>query len=263
MTLTWKLTDLVLTLGDAGSIPTASAFSGSGLSYAVSGAGATIGASTGVIPTAAPLAATTVTVTATNSGGSAAVSFKVSVNANKGISTDAELMAALNNAKAGDTITLAAGAVFKEFVWPKNFAGDPNNPLTITSSSRSNQAILRGVCLCRSDLKGNFAHLSNAPAATSVRGVVFEWVTFYAERFRSCKDKDGVTHSLIQADGDGIGWRTCGTNHPSAPFVGFSAEAGMTALNIGDGAQEITIRNCTFNGFANTIRPYDHTANAF
>ena len=30
----------------------------------------------------------------------------------------------------------------------------------------------------------------------------------------------------------------------------------MTGLNIGEGAQDITIRNCTFNGFANTIRPY-------
>ena len=198
------LPDLVLTLGDAGSVAAAAAFTGSGLGYAVSGAGATIDAATGVlgIPTAALLAATTVTVTATNSGGSASVSFKVSVNAGKptgGISTDAELMAALNNAKAGGTITLAAGAVFKEFVWPKNFAGDPNNPLTIASASRSNQAIFRGIGLCQTNLKGNLAHLSNAPAASSVKGVVFEWVTFYAERFSSCKDANGVNHSLIQA----------------------------------------------------------------
>ena len=76
------LPDLDLVLGAAaGSVAAGAAFTGSALSYAVSGAGATIDASTGAVsvPTGSLLAATTVTVTASNSGGSASVGFKASV----------------------------------------------------------------------------------------------------------------------------------------------------------------------------------------
>ena len=63
------------------SVAAAAAFTGAGLSYAVSGAGATIDAATGVVrlPTATLVSAATVTVTASNSGGSAAASFRLSV----------------------------------------------------------------------------------------------------------------------------------------------------------------------------------------
>ena len=63
-------------------IEAAPAFRGGGLSFAASGAGATVDALTGVIsiPTEAALSAT-VTVTATNSGGSAALAFPVTVEA--------------------------------------------------------------------------------------------------------------------------------------------------------------------------------------
>ena len=64
------------------SVAAASVFQGGGLSFSVSGAGATIDASTGLvsIPTETALAAT-ITVTATNSGGSASASFPVTVEA--------------------------------------------------------------------------------------------------------------------------------------------------------------------------------------
>ena len=61
------LADLVLDQGAAaGSVAAAAAFTGAGLGYAVSGAGATIDAATGVVglPTATLVAAATVTVTA-------------------------------------------------------------------------------------------------------------------------------------------------------------------------------------------------------
>ena len=75
------LPDVALTQGAAaGSVAAAAAFTGDGLSYAVTGAGV-IDAATGVVslPTAALVASATVTVTASNSGGSASVSFRLSV----------------------------------------------------------------------------------------------------------------------------------------------------------------------------------------
>ena len=62
-------------------IPTASAFAGEALRFAVEGRGATIDAATGVvsIDTAEPLSGETVTVTAGNSGGTATASFLVTV----------------------------------------------------------------------------------------------------------------------------------------------------------------------------------------
>ena len=78
------LPDVELVQGAAaGSVAAAAAFTGAGLGYAVTGGGATIGAATGVVslPTAALVAAATVTVTASNSGGSASVSFRLSVKA--------------------------------------------------------------------------------------------------------------------------------------------------------------------------------------
>ena len=76
------LADVELVQGAAtGSVAAAAAFTGAGLSYAVSGGGATIDAATGVVslPTATLVSAATVTVTASNSGGSAAASFRLSV----------------------------------------------------------------------------------------------------------------------------------------------------------------------------------------
>lgn len=65
------------------SVETAAAFTGESLRFAVTGAGATINAATGVvqIPTDAPVWGETVTVTASNSGGSAASGFMVTVEA--------------------------------------------------------------------------------------------------------------------------------------------------------------------------------------
>jgi hypothetical protein len=78
------LADLALIQG-AGEVrvEAAAAFVGAGLVYAVTGAGARVDAATGsvAIPTDALLEAAEVTVSATNSGGSAAVAFRVSVAA--------------------------------------------------------------------------------------------------------------------------------------------------------------------------------------
>ena len=62
-------------------VEAAAAFAGDGLTFAVTGAEATIDAATGrlTIPTAAPRAAETITVTATNSGGTASVQFQVAI----------------------------------------------------------------------------------------------------------------------------------------------------------------------------------------
>ena len=76
--------DLALTLGGAaGRVEAAGYFTGRGLSFSVEGAGATIDAASGVIrlSTDALLADAVVTVTARNSGGSAAIGFRVTVAA--------------------------------------------------------------------------------------------------------------------------------------------------------------------------------------
>ena len=67
--------------GGTASLPTAQGFTGEDLTFGVTGAGASIDPATGRISlgTDLPRAAETVTVTATNSGGSAAVSFTVTV----------------------------------------------------------------------------------------------------------------------------------------------------------------------------------------
>ncbi len=79
---TGTLPDLTLTLGAApGSVAAAPAFSGAALVFSVSGAGAVIDPATGVLrlPTDATRAGETVTVTAGNSGGAAALAFRVTV----------------------------------------------------------------------------------------------------------------------------------------------------------------------------------------
>ena len=67
----------------AKTVATAAAFTGAGLSYAVTGAGASINAATGVVTlsTTTLVSAVAVTVTASNSGGTATSSFKVTVKA--------------------------------------------------------------------------------------------------------------------------------------------------------------------------------------
>ncbi len=76
------LADLALALGaGAHVLDAAAAFAGTGLVFAVEGAGASIDAATGrlSIPTGTALAAAPVTVTATNSGGAAQAGFRVTV----------------------------------------------------------------------------------------------------------------------------------------------------------------------------------------
>ena len=67
----------------AQTVATAGDFTGAALSFAVTGAGASIDAATGVvsIPTDVAVSGETVTVTASNSGGSAASSFLVTIEA--------------------------------------------------------------------------------------------------------------------------------------------------------------------------------------
>ena len=77
-----SLDDLDLELGSGPrQVDAAAAFTGQGLVYAVTGAGASIDAATGLvsIPTDAVLAGAEVTVTARNSGGAASLSFRVDV----------------------------------------------------------------------------------------------------------------------------------------------------------------------------------------
>lgn len=77
------ISDATGTVGGAAlEIPTAGAFQGAGISYSVSGGGASINASTGVvtIATGSALNAVTITVTATNSSGSASTAFQVTIS---------------------------------------------------------------------------------------------------------------------------------------------------------------------------------------
>jgi hypothetical protein len=79
---TGTLADVRFTQGSGAQfVPAGPAFDGSGLVYTVAGTGATIDAATGMvrIATANAISAATVVVTATNSGGTAQVSFRVSV----------------------------------------------------------------------------------------------------------------------------------------------------------------------------------------
>lgn len=91
----------------------ARAFSGDGLAYTVSGAGATVAAATGrvTIPTTAVLAGATVTVTATNSGGQAATSFRATVTAAAANVLPFLLTVPLlsGTAKIGSTLTAGTG----------------------------------------------------------------------------------------------------------------------------------------------------------
>jgi hypothetical protein len=78
------LADLVASAGDEPVVvEAAAAFAGDGLTFAVTGAEATIDAATGrvTVPTTAARAAETVVVTATNSGGTASVNFQVTIAA--------------------------------------------------------------------------------------------------------------------------------------------------------------------------------------
>lgn len=159
----------------------------------------------------------------------------------------------LTTIAAGDTIQVGANVVVDEFLIPKNIAATASNPVTIRSASVDKPAIFRGISVGSVNLKGNFAHLAGAPQAAAVVGLVLDGLSFVAERFTSCKDKNGVTRSLIMPDGEGIGWRVCGTSHPAASLVGYSENAGSFAVKFGSGAKDIIVRNCTFNGFAKSF----------
>ena len=109
------LADVALIQGAAaGSVAAAAAFTGAGLSYAVSGAGATIDPATGVVrlPTGA-LVSAMVTVTASNSGGSAAAGFRLSVVKGSGtvVGSRQALIDAIIASSDGDVIRIAPGSM--------------------------------------------------------------------------------------------------------------------------------------------------------
>lgn len=84
VTLDPELPDEILDQGTGPeTVPTAQAFSGQGLVYTVTGAGATVDAATGIVsvPTDSAVDGAEVVVTATNSGGSATTRFLVTVEA--------------------------------------------------------------------------------------------------------------------------------------------------------------------------------------
>ena len=114
---TGVLADLTLTLATApATVAAAPAFSGEALSFAVSGAGAVIDPATGVtrLPTDAARTAETVTVTASNSGGAAAVGFRVTV---KGIAPT------LSGVALPDKLRLLRGGAAETQATAQAFAG--------------------------------------------------------------------------------------------------------------------------------------------
>ena len=120
------LADLVLDQGQgARTLDASLAFTGAALVFGVSGAGATVDPATGLvsIPLGAPRAAETVTVTATNSGGSASVSFAVTIVAVPVLTPPASLVAPslAGSGRVGAPMRVEAGT----------WSGDPTPVLSV------------------------------------------------------------------------------------------------------------------------------------
>ena len=161
----------------------------------------------------------------------------------------ADLLNRLMTVSAGDTIQLPGGVVFEEFRIPKNLVN-----ITIRAANLSTAPIMRGIMVGSGNLEGNFSHLTSAPYGSSVNGLTLDGLLFKAERFTSCKDPNNVTRSLIMPDGQGLGWRVCGTSHPSGNLVGYSENANYYGVRLSQGTNNTTLRNLTFNGFANAFK---------
>lgn len=169
-------------------------------------------------------------------------------------STPAERRAALlnelnlPNRLTDDTIQVPPG-VIDEFKVPRNLG----RPLAIRPSSISNPPTFRGIQIGNADAKGNFAHLASDPSATSVSQLTIAGVRIEAPRYTSAKDPNGVTRDIRLHDGGGIGWRTCGTSHPSGALGGYSENSNFIGLRLASGTKNCTFEDIIFNGFANAL----------
>ena len=111
--VTGVLADVAYALGSGPqTIEAAAAFAGDALVYAVSGAGASIAPDTGrvTLSTDALRAGETVSVTASNSGGSATVAFRVTVQSTDAAPAVLTLPSLAGSGRIGDPVTLDPGA---------------------------------------------------------------------------------------------------------------------------------------------------------
>lgn len=153
----------------------------------------------------------------------------------------------------GDTIQIAADLVIDELLIPRNLMASLATPVTIRAASIDRPPVMRGISVGNVSLKGNFSHLGSAPQATTVTGLVLDGLRFEATRYTSARDMNGTTRSLIQSDGQGLGWRVCGTAHPSGNLAGYSQNGGWIGLKFGSGSNNIKVQNCIFDGYANAL----------
>jgi hypothetical protein len=167
------------------------------------------------------------------------------------------LMTAMNTAMTQDTrIVLGANAKFKAAWFRMNHT---NFPMTIIAADRNNPPIqTEGWCLTGQDNEGFFGNRSG-PFASSVQDITFDGIHHVPRK---------LTHIAASANGDfgdytiqdmpgGIAWRIDSTFEgydSSGKNNGYGAGAAyMKAFAGFNGAQNITVQNCYFDGYGRAI----------
>jgi hypothetical protein len=163
------------------------------------------------------------------------------------VSDRTALLNAIGSAKDGDFIRLRKGPIpYEEFLWPKNTTAK----MTLIADDPKNPPVLRGIRCGSGGNSGNFAKLNGQPAATQVENVTFDGIRFEATRMTRVKQKDGSYVPTPGPDGKGYGWRI---DYSWKNCQNLGDWAGMTGLRLAIGTKNISVFNCTFNGYAKAI----------
>jgi hypothetical protein len=167
------------------------------------------------------------------------------------VKVPADFPAIVKAAKANDIIKVGAGVVIPPSSLP-DMVFDPKTPVVFTSVSETDQGVFRGLSLggnVGEVGKGNFSAVKGLGTRRS--GLVFDGVTFAAPKSNKFKLPNGDTVTLKKA----VGWR-CDADWPGIRDP-LNESAGMIGLGLGDGANDIIVRNCLFDGFANALKISD------
>lgn len=153
------------------------------------------------------------------------------------------LIDAIVASEPGDVIRIAPGS-YDRFIWPKS----TSHALTLVAADRADPPVMRGI-YCN-DTPDQYWPSGQSPRGDWARNVTFDGLTFRPEVLREVRTSEGEAVSIVDADGEGYGWRA----DYSFPGVTESGEgAGFIGLRLGSGCEDITVVNCLFEHFAKGI----------
>jgi hypothetical protein len=154
------------------------------------------------------------------------------------------LIEAIVASGAGERILIGPGT-YDRFIWPKS----TSHALTLAPLEAGDPPVMRGIYI--DDNPDSFWNPSaQAQRGQWARNLTIDGLVFRPEILTKVKQKDGEVVDITGDDGEGYGWRA---DFSFPGVVSSSEDAGLTGLRIGDGCQDVVVRNCLFEHFAKGI----------